>query len=199
MESRCFGHDGDAEGGFVEFNTTKRTTDGLEFQILSTRNCGIGASNEGYWNMEQLLQCLQILYPQLEFVFLFDHSQGHAHKRNGALTALNMSRGYGGAQAKMRDTVILEEEGYLGPHSPIVKASDTQSLVYLESDSGPWFLSPVQQQLQRHDRPTGRCKHVDKRSKEGSCGVSVCSRSDPPTTTRINKKGTPRICKEQWH
>ena len=132
----------------------------------------IGASNEGYWNsfhmsvqFEDVVDCLQVLYPEFEFVFLFDHSQGHARKRNGALTALNMSRGYGGAQAKMRDTVILQEEGYLGPHSPILKAGDTQSLVYLEGDSGPWYLSPEQQQLQRHDRPTGRSKRVERSKK----------------------------------
>lgn len=132
----------------------------------------IGASNEGYWNsfhmsvqFEDVVDCLQVLYPEFQFVFLFDHSQGHARKRDGALTALSMSKGYGGAQAKMRDTIILQDEGYLGPHSPILKAGDTQSLVYLESDSGPWYLSPEQRQSQRHDRPTGRSKRVERSKK----------------------------------
>ncbi|KAI2501400.1 hypothetical protein MHU86_13067 [Fragilaria crotonensis] len=53
----------------------------------------------------------------------------------------------------MRDTIILQDEGYLGPHSPILKAGDTQSLVYLESDSGPWYLSPEQRQSQNTTDP----------------------------------------------
>jgi hypothetical protein len=66
----------------------------------------------------------------------------------------------------MRDTFILQEEGCLGPHSHILKAGDTQSLVYLESSSGPWYLLlPEQQQLQRHDRPTGQSKCVEQSKK----------------------------------
>jgi hypothetical protein len=59
----------------------------------------IGANNEGYWNsyhmalqFEDVVDCLKVLYPQYEFVFLFDHSQGHARKRNGALDAKQMSK-----------------------------------------------------------------------------------------------------------
>ncbi|KAI2502373.1 hypothetical protein MHU86_12105 [Fragilaria crotonensis] len=42
----------------------------------------IGANNEGYWNsffmslqLEDVVDCLQVLYPEYELVFLFDHSQ----------------------------------------------------------------------------------------------------------------------------
>ncbi|KAI2503961.1 hypothetical protein MHU86_10527 [Fragilaria crotonensis] len=45
----------------------------------------IGANNKGYWNsfhmslqFEDGVDCLQVLYPEYDFVFLFDHSQGHA-------------------------------------------------------------------------------------------------------------------------
>jgi hypothetical protein len=78
----------------------------------------IGASNEGNWNsfsmsvqFEDVVDCLHVLNPEFEFVLLFNHSQGHARKRNRALTALTLSKGYEGAQAKMRDTVISKEEG----------------------------------------------------------------------------------------
>jgi hypothetical protein len=64
----------------------------------------IGASNEGYWNnfhmsvqFNDVVDCLQTLYPEYKFLSLLDHSQGHAHKTNGALSALNMAKGYGGA------------------------------------------------------------------------------------------------------
>jgi hypothetical protein len=116
---------------------------------------------------EDVVDYLQVLYPDYEFVFLFDHSQGHARKQDGALSALNMSKGYGGAQTLMRDTIIVQAEGYLGPYSPILKVGDTQSLVYKgTTDSGPWYLTPEQKELQRHDRPTGRNKVVEQSKKQ---------------------------------
>jgi hypothetical protein len=58
----------------------------------------IRANNEGIWNsyhmslqFEDVVDCLMVLYPEFEFVFLFDNSQGHARKRHGALSALQMS------------------------------------------------------------------------------------------------------------
>jgi hypothetical protein len=57
-------------------------------------------------------------YTQITNSFLFDHSQGHARKQDGALSALDMSKGYGGAQTLMRDTIIVQAEGYLGPYPP---------------------------------------------------------------------------------
>ena len=62
----------------------------------------IGANNEGYWNsfhmslqFEDVVDCLLVLYPEFELIFLFDHSQGHARKRNGALNAFHISKNYG--------------------------------------------------------------------------------------------------------
>ena len=126
----------------------------------------IGVNNEGYWNsfhmsiqFEDIVDCLQVLYPDFEFVFLFNHSQGHARKQSGALSALNMSKGYGGAQGIMRDT------GYLGPYAPALKVGNIQSLIFKETDSGPWYLPPEQKELQRDDRPTERSKLVERSKK----------------------------------
>ena len=54
---------------------------------------------------------------------------GHdARKRDGALSALNMSKGYDGAQTLlMRDIIIVQAEGYLGLYSPLLKVGDIQS------------------------------------------------------------------------
>jgi hypothetical protein len=80
----------------------------------------IGVNNEGYWKsfhmslqFEDVVDCLRVLYPNFDFVFMFDHSQGHARKREQALSAQQMSKSYhGGAQPRMRDTTILAEEGF---------------------------------------------------------------------------------------
>ena len=45
--------------------------------------------------LEDVVDCLQVMYPEFEFMFLFDHSQGHVCSREGALNALQMSRTYG--------------------------------------------------------------------------------------------------------
>jgi hypothetical protein len=132
----------------------------------------IGANNEGFWNsyhmalqFEDVVDCLIVLYPEFEFIFLFDHSQGHARKRNGALNALHMSKNYGGAQPVMRDTTILSDIGYLGPNSPLLKVGDTQSLIFKTEDSGPWYLSPEEKERQRHNRPTGKRKRIERSKK----------------------------------
>ena len=72
----------------------------------------------------------------------------------------------------MRDTMILQEEGYLGSHSPVLKVGNVQSLVFKETDSGPWYLAPEQKELQRHDQPTGRSKFVDRSKKVLLCCLS---------------------------
>ena len=132
----------------------------------------IGVNNEGYWNsyhmslqFEDVVDCLKVLYPYFDFVFMFDHSQGHARKREHALSANQMSKSYGGAQPRMRDTTILAEEGYLGPHLPMLSVADTQSMVFRVEDSGPWYLTPEQREAQRHNRATGKTKLVERSKK----------------------------------
>jgi hypothetical protein len=128
----------------------------------------IGSNNEGYWNsyhmslqFEDVVDCLQVLYPDYDFVFLFHHSQGHARKRNGALSALHMSRTFGGAQPIMRDTTIIQADGYLGTHSPKLNVGDTQTLVFKPDDIGPWYMSHEQREAQRHNQPTGQSRRVE--------------------------------------
>jgi TfoX/Sxy family transcriptional regulator of competence genes len=64
-----------------------------------------GASAEGYWTYDsmvlQLEDCADVvttLYPQYQFLFLFDHSCGHDRAREDALNVNNMNTGYGGKQ-----------------------------------------------------------------------------------------------------
>jgi hypothetical protein len=84
-----------------------------------------------------LSDCLQVLYPEYDLVFLFDHSQGHARRRDNALSAQHMSKSYGGVQPMMRETTILAEEGFLGPHLPELRVGDTQSMIFLANRLRP--------------------------------------------------------------
>ncbi len=65
----------------------------------------------------------------------------------------------------MKDTTIMADKGFLGPHLPSLGVADTQSLVFQAADVGPWYLSEHQQRIQRHDRPTGRTNVVERSKK----------------------------------
>jgi hypothetical protein len=96
-----------------------------------------GENREGYWSynnmvlqFEDAVDVLKIMHPSHDFVFLFNHSAGHAKQRPDGLNQHRMNRAFGGKTALMRSTVIMEEEGYLGPFPRIVDPGDTQSLSF---------------------------------------------------------------------
>ncbi len=121
------------------------------------RSLLIGATKGGYWNsyhmaiqLEDAVDCLRILRPGFEFVFLFDHSQGHARKKEGALDASSMSRSYGGVQPKIRNSEITE--GCLGPFNPSLRTGDMQSMIFTETDTGPWWITTQEgSEARKHD------------------------------------------------
>jgi hypothetical protein len=66
-------------------------------------------NNEGYWGyshmvtqLEDSVDWVKVMYPQFNFVFLFDHSSGHSKKRISGLDASSMNKEFGGAQPIMR-------------------------------------------------------------------------------------------------
>ena len=94
-----------------------------------------GADQDGYWNYQhmvlQLEDCVDVitnLYPQYDFVFLFDHSSGHDKQREDGLNIKKMTKGFGGAQRKMRDTAIKQEKGFLGTYPRKLNPGDIQSM-----------------------------------------------------------------------
>ena len=129
-----------------------------------------GVQGEGYWNydamsvqFEDCIDCMKVLHPQYDIIFLFDHSCGHDRKRPDGLNAGAMSKGYGGSQVKMRNSTIFREQGYLGEYYKqvnLLKVGDSQTMIYAADDVGPSYLSPEQRQLKRMDRDTGKCKKV---------------------------------------
>jgi hypothetical protein len=135
---------------------------------------GYGAGKEGYWTydhmclqFEDCIDTIQALYPEYDSVWIFDHSCGHDHGREDGLSVGNMKVNWGGKQSKVRDTKIEDEAGYLGPHSPKLKVGDVQKMVFQEEDEGPYYLTPINQQLLRYDEVKG--KKITKRLKKDLC------------------------------
>ena len=112
-----------------------------------------GEKRVGYWaynnivlQFEDAVDVLQVMHPLYDFVF-FDHSAGHSKQRPDGLNQYRMNRSFGGKTAPMREeTLIEQEDGFLGPFPRILKSSDIQSLVFCESDSGPFWLSDRQRE-----------------------------------------------------
>ena len=44
-----------------------------------------------------------------------------------------MNKGYGGAQPKMRESIIKEEDGYLGMNQRTLTVGDTQTFIFQQS------------------------------------------------------------------
>ena len=79
-----------------------------------------GKNKEGFWGYEQfekqvvdVLDVLEVLYPDKQLVLEVDHSSGHAKYRPDGLHVSNMNVKYGGKQKELRDSVMTE--GCLGP------------------------------------------------------------------------------------
>jgi hypothetical protein len=66
--------------------------------------------------------------------------RGMLNQCKHALSAQQMSKSYGGAQPHMRDTTIMTEERFVGPHLHSLRVAGTQSLVFQVDDVGPWLV-----------------------------------------------------------
>ena len=104
-----------------------------------------GAAKEGYWSYEhiilQLYDCIDVLkclYPQYDYLFVFDHSCGYDKQREYGLNAENMSKSYGGKQSLLHTTLIKEASGYLGAFQCSLKPGDTQFMSFQPNDGRPF-------------------------------------------------------------
>jgi len=58
-----------------------------------------------------LLLRIMHLYPEYDYLFLFDHSSGYDKQRKDGLNVKKKTRSDGGLQQKMRDTLIKQRTG----------------------------------------------------------------------------------------
>ena len=125
-----------------------------------------GVQAEGYWTydhmvlqLEDCIDVITVLYPQYEFMFLFDHSCGHDRKRPDGLCVNSIRKNFGGKQAVMRDT-RLETEDYFGEYKEdgltALQVGDTQRMGFISTDTGPYWMTVAEREISRHDRPTGK-------------------------------------------
>jgi hypothetical protein len=89
----------------------------------------------------------------VDFVFLFNHSSGHSEQRPDSLNRNIMNRLFRGKNTAARQSTIIEQEkGYLGAFPRILEPGATQSLVFSQFDSGPFWMLAVKKEDTRHDK-----------------------------------------------
>jgi hypothetical protein len=101
--------------------------------------------------LEDCVDCLSVLFPDHEFLFLLEHSCRHDRQREDCLNAEDMKRSFGGNKPKMRDTRIEQEKGYLGPYCRQLHPGDTQKMIFTPDDIGPFWMCYEEQEKWRHD------------------------------------------------
>ena len=157
-----------------------------------------GANNEGYWDydhmvlqFEDCIDVVNVLLPQFEVLFLFDHSCGHDRKRPDGLSAPKMNKGFGGAQPKMRRSK-LETADYLGRFDGILAVGDVQDMWYQEGDVGPFYYTNEQQEYTKQDRPTGKWKEgVDRKKKDLQKALEAIG-----VSAKGNRKALAALCRQ---
>ena len=108
---------------------------------------------------EDCVDCVKVLYPQYDFLFLFDHSCRHDRQRPDGLSANRMNKKNGGNVPKMRDTTILNDD-FLGPfeHDAKLRVGQTQTMVFKEGDQGPFWMDESERLALKYDQATGKMK-----------------------------------------
>ena len=138
-----------------------------------TRSPGVrtleyGKDRDGYWTMQDMLTqltefnvCASIVYQdKFQIVHNFDWSSGHSAMPPKALHALSMNMGFGGKQPEMRNTKILREDGFLGPHPRTLTVGQVQSLVFRPRDAPPWYAPTTPEQDKEETQPDGTKKTI---------------------------------------
>jgi hypothetical protein len=128
-----------------------------------------GANNQGYWDYDHMIiqfeDCIDVvktLHPEIDFIFLFDHSCGHDRQRPDGLSVPKINKTYGGAQPKMRKSK-METEEFLGPFPAMLQMGDYQHMVYQDGDVGPFFKTDTERQASKSDSLTGVSKRKIRR------------------------------------
>ena len=149
---------------YIDVEAAKSKTGSSKKGKLKTspfrRDLEYGANNEGYWTyddmimqVEDCIDCLKVVNEdKFQYMFLFDHLNGHDRSAPDALKADSIRKYYGGKQPSMRNSVI-EDESFLGPHhhQSKLKVGQTQHMNFTQSDEGPFYLTPQQRHEHQHD------------------------------------------------
>ena len=113
-----------------------------------------GANRDGYWTcshlklqIEDLVDCLKVIFPNFDYTILLDQSSGHCKVREDGLVINRMNVSYGGRLNNMRDTIVPE----VGTFPSILTPGDTQTMHFKDNNIGPFWLSNEERLAQKYN------------------------------------------------
>ena len=129
-----------------------------------------GANVGGYWTydsmvlqLEDCIDVMKVMYPQFDYVFLSDHSNGHDQMKPDRLSENKVRKNFGGTQPIMRDSKLTQMEN-LGPYIDLpnqCKFNDNQSMFFKADDYGPFHMKPSEVESRQYDKNTGKFGEKD--------------------------------------
>jgi hypothetical protein len=106
-----------------------------------------GANNKGYWTYESMVlqledcvDCVKALFPQYDYLFLFDHSNSHDCTKPDGLSTIRIRKLFGGKQPLMRDSKLTSK--CFGPYHSTdheLQPDSIQKMVFSDIDVGPFI------------------------------------------------------------
>ena len=94
----------------------------------------------------------------------------------------------------MRNTIIEQEQGFLGNFPRILEAGDTQSLVFKVSDPGPFWVSDAEREESRHDQRFGSFNDVKLSMPEMKQQLAASKGIMEDTTSQKNTRQLRELC-----
>ena len=165
------------------------------------RQLEYGARKEGYWTyesmviqLEDIVDVLIVLYPQYDYLLMFDHSNGHDRMQPDGLNANNINKLYGGKQPKMHDRLLTNDVilGSYKNHTGILKTGEMQQLVRTNADAiGPFYLSESERVQKKYDVDTGQ---FNIKNKTREIIIEDLLRVDPNMDPKGNLKKLQDLC-----
>ena len=181
------------------------------------RELSYGAGHDGYWSYEhmvlQLEDCIDVLHhthPQFDYLFLLDHSNGHDRLQEDGLSISKINIKFGGKQPRMRSSTLMSSHfgPYHNQHSSL-QPGHIQSMIFQESDDGPFYLSDDERQSQQFDKITGEKKKKDMTKVELKAQLIQAGISDPRGSRKVLRDQCCKldlpvdvevsVVKEGWH
>ena len=110
--------------------------------------------------LEDCIDVLQINFPEYDFLFLFNHSNGHDRLQPDRLNIDKISVRYGGKQPLMRRSQLTSPElfGSFHDHTYPLQLGDYQSMQFSGCDLSPCYLSDTERIKRRYNRDTGKVR-----------------------------------------
>ena len=113
---------------------------------------------QGYWNYSHMIvqfeDCVDVLTTKFknkyDYLFLFDHSNGHDRMKKNSLNVNRMNVSFGGMQNTPHPSKIKQIDGYLGKNRQendpnVITKGETNYFYFRMRDKGPFWMDAIEQ------------------------------------------------------